>query len=303
MDHLINTAQNLYFNSLAASTHKTYASGVGKLAYFRLSYGLPQSWPIPLEHLLLFIAYCSNNGLAASSVATYISGIGHFHKIHGLSDTTTSFLVVKSLEGLRRIQGGPAQDLRAPITLPLLESLIASLKHVCTNKYEQVLFSAAFSVAFFGLLRVGEFTTPSSNYSGQRLLLVNDVHISDNTMQLCIRWSKTDQYGLSTTISIRATGGLYCPVSNMQIYLKNRTHFSNNHLFVHFNAKSLTRYQFTSVLRKTLQFINAPMFIRSHSFRIGGATYFASQGVSDEQLKSMGRWKSSAYTRYIRLTA
>lgn len=288
---------------MAASTHRTYASGVEKLEYFRQTYDLPQTWPIPLEHLLLFIAHCCNNGLAASSVSTYISGIGHSHKIRGLSDTTTSFLVTKSLEGLRRIQGGQVKDLRAPITLPLLNRLLASLKYVCTNKYEQVLFNAAFSIAFFGLLRVGEFTAPNAKYSGHRLLLLSDVHISNNIMHLCIRWSKTDQCGLSTTLRIHATGGLYCPVNNMQKYLKYRTHTINNHLFVHFNAKTLTRYQFTSVLRKSLLFINAPVFIRSHSFRIGGATYFSSQGVSDEQLKTLGRWKSGAYTSYIRVTA
>jgi hypothetical protein len=39
----------------------------------------------------------------------------------------------------------------------------------------------------------------------------------------------------------------------------------------------------------------------SHSFRIGIATTCAMKGVSDEQIKMSGRWKSDAYDRYIRI--
>ena len=39
---------------------------------------------------------------------------------------------------------------------------------------------------------------------------------------------------------------------------------------------------------------------RSHSFRIGAATWLASKGVLDEAIKHMGRWSSNAFKRYIR---
>jgi hypothetical protein len=39
----------------------------------------------------------------------------------------------------------------------------------------------------------------------------------------------------------------------------------------------------------------------SHSFRIGMATTCAMKGVSDDQIKMYGRWKSDAYARYIRI--
>ena len=37
-----------------------------------------------------------------------------------------------------------------------------------------------------------------------------------------------------------------------------------------------------------------------HSFRIGAATTAARQGLQDCQIKTLGRWESSAYTKYIR---
>ena len=37
-----------------------------------------------------------------------------------------------------------------------------------------------------------------------------------------------------------------------------------------------------------------------HSFRIGAATSAARAGLEDSLIKTMGRWESSAYLRYIR---
>ena len=40
-----------------------------------------------------------------------------------------------------------------------------------------------------------------------------------------------------------------------------------------------------------------------HSFRIGSATSAARVGLEDSLIKSLGRWESSAYQRYIRTLA
>jgi hypothetical protein len=41
--------------------------------------------------------------------------------------------------------------------------------------------------------------------------------------------------------------------------------------------------------------------LTSHSFRIGSATTFAIEGVSDDKIKRLGRWESNACLRYIRI--
>ena len=43
-----------------------------------------------------------------------------------------------------------------------------------------------------------------------------------------------------------------------------------------------------------------PESFSSHSFRIGAATSWAQQGVSDIQMRQLGRWKSNALNKYIR---
>ena len=39
----------------------------------------------------------------------------------------------------------------------------------------------------------------------------------------------------------------------------------------------------------------------THSFRIGAATHAAKMGKSDDEIMTMGRWKSDSYKRYIRI--
>ncbi|KAK2160937.1 hypothetical protein NP493_1618g00010 [Ridgeia piscesae] len=40
---------------------------------------------------------------------------------------------------------------------------------------------------------------------------------------------------------------------------------------------------------------------KGHSFRIGAATAAADSGLSETQIQTMGRWKSSAFKRYVRI--
>ena len=65
-------------------------------------------------------------------------------------------------------------------------------------------------------------------------------------------------------------------------------------LFVHLDGSILTRYQFNSILQKTLVFCDVKDHIRLHSFRIGGATELNRIGVKDNEIKQWSRWASSA---------
>ena len=42
---------------------------------------------------------------------------------------------------------------------------------------------------------------------------------------------------------------------------------------------------------------------KSHYFRIGGASHAHSLGYSNSQIQMLGRWKTSAFLKYIRPTA
>jgi len=81
-----------------------------------------------------------------SSLATSLSAIAYYHKIAGLTDPTSDFLIRKLLQGLAK--SNPSGDQRLPITLPFLQTLISSATQVTSSPYEASLLSAMYSIMF-----------------------------------------------------------------------------------------------------------------------------------------------------------
>ena len=211
------------------------------------------------------------------------------------------------LKGLRR-KNPKTRDIRVPISLKLLKRLIVSLQKVCTSRYEIFLFSAAFSIAFFVMLRVSEVTIKSRSDKVGHTLNFENVSFqkveAQTGLRVLLEISKTDQKHKSVTLAIhKQQDSDICPIQLLQSYLAVRFSGVNgsSKLFVHFDGSGLTRFQFCSVLQKCLRFCNVPLHIRTHSFRIGRATDLAKNGVDEETIKQCGRWSSKSYLRYIRL--
>ena len=76
----------------------------------------------------------------------------------------------------------------------------------------------------------------------------------------------------------------------------------NGSFFCHFNHEKVTRYQVTVILKSALRFLGYnENDYNTHSFRIGAATHAAKMGKSDDEIITMGWWKSDSYKRYIRI--
>ncbi|KAJ8307959.1 hypothetical protein KUTeg_014489 [Tegillarca granosa] len=208
--------------------------------------------------------------------------------------------VNKLLEGLRR--SGKSKDTRAPITLPILTQLPRALVCICFSSYEAKLFHAAFTLAFFGFLRVGEIALSNCKSNSSTVLSISDISIQNSMLKVKIRFSKTDQFGKTTTLYIDSVpSSVVCPVNAMKAYLSVRPAASNI-LFCHSDCKPLTQYQFSSVLKKCLKFLNLPtQQFKSHSFRIGAASLASMKNIPPNVIQSWGRWKSDAYRGYIHI--
>lgn len=289
--------------SLASNTKDTYSIGLQCFESFRDEYKLDKSWPPPFSHIILFMAYLSLKGKAYKTVNCYLAAITFRCKIiepQG-QNFKNHFLVCKMLEGLRRVKG--TKDQRLPITLELLSNIVAKLPAVCSSLYETLLFSAAFTLAYHGFLRVGEIVYTKAGQLHQ-IVAISDVEIlaGNNTqfIRLTLRHSKCDQAGKGTIVDITSTGSPVCPVRHIKRFLDVRSHF-NGPLFCHFNGSCVSRYQFSSVLTKTLRVLGIDSVgYKNHSFRIGAASEWAANGKSEQEIMKMGRWKSGAYKSYIR---
>ena len=165
---------------------------------------------------------------------------------------------------------------------------------------------AACCVAFFGCLRCGEFTVPNQTGYDPAIHLSYDVVIdsklSPSMILLHIKQSKTDVTQEGAQVVLGTTGNDVCPVKALLPYMVIRG-AQPGPLFITADNHYLTQALFRSALHSLLKQVGlcAEQF-NTHSFRIGAATTGDAVGLSETQIKTLGRWKSNAYQRYIRPT-
>lgn len=286
--------------SVSVATKRVYDTGLDRFEDFRRSCNAGSDWPPTLRSVVEFVAYLSTQEMAPSTVKSYLSGISFKCKLNGFADVTQFFIVKKMISGLSRLND--RVDSRLPISPELLVKIIQTLPLVCSSSYESALFAALFSVAYYGFLRVGELVVANKSDFGHALLAHNvSVCDSQDMVQIKLPHSKTDQMGKGVVISLTSNESLTCPVYLVKQYLSLRKQLPGV-FFCHVNSSPVTRFQFSSVLRKSLNAVGVRSErYKSHSFRVGAATFAAMQGFSEEKIKELGRWESRAFKNYIRI--
>ncbi|XP_041377324.1 LOW QUALITY PROTEIN: uncharacterized protein LOC121389741 [Gigantopelta aegis] len=160
--------------SLSTNTHKAHDTGLASFTRFLGRYQLREVWPPPVDNIVNFIALLSISGLSDATARAYTEAISFKCKMLGLQDPTKNFIVVKVLEGMKRVKHRP--DTRLPITSNLLAQLITALPHICSNSYEEKLFTSAYTLAFFGFLRVGELAV-STGKAHNKVIASSDITV------------------------------------------------------------------------------------------------------------------------------
>lgn len=202
------------------------------------------------------------------------------------------------LEGIKHSRP-KVNDARLSITKDLLMAIIRFLPFVCNSNYEIGLFQTAFSVAYHGLLRIGEIA--HSGCHSRHVIRISDVFFIEWSLQVRVVSSKNYQSGIGYLILLQPQPNPeICPCGLMRSYLEGRPPLPGP-LFCHFDGSPLTRYQFVIFLKKTLLRVGVNYkCYSSHSFCIGCATNLSIEGVSDLVIMQLGRWKSDSYKTYIR---
>ena len=287
-------------NSVAPSSFQLYkrAWDLFKqcLIFLEGSSNSTASVPLSVSQVALYVTYLHKHGYAPTSIVSYTSAIGYVHRISNVSDPTTSVLVQKILSSTLKLKS--KFDPRLPITILILQRLIASLTSTVPSYSHRCLLRAMFSVAFFGLMRVGEITMSKDKTVP---LDISQLNLSDSQALITITRFKHNKSMRSVEIPLPAQDlSMICPVRALQEYLNYRG-LESGPLFALANLKPVPREFFIKHLRNTLSFCGFPLDrYKSHSFRIGGASYYAEIGFSDAQIRLLGRWDSDAFLKYIR---
>jgi len=287
---------------LAPSTQQTYRRAWQLYVEFSYIFGLAGlTFPVSISDLSLFIAFLDRKGLAPSTIATYTSAIGYQHKLFGLPDPTSAFVIQKLLQSTRYDR--VTLDSRLPITIPLLIRLCHATTFTIFNLHQRLLFQCMMCVAFWVFLRIGEITGP-----GDKVIQLSDLSFTlqegnaFSAAELVLRWYKHNRCGSPSHVQLSAYNDTrICPVRSLLLYLQQRVP-KQGPLFMFSDGVTVSRTWFDNQLNKAVNFCGVdPTRYKGHSFRIGAATWAAAQGWSDAQIRHQGRWRSDAFRKYIRL--
>ena len=263
------------------------------------------SLPISATMLALFIAFLFDRNYAPSTVNTYVSSLGYSHKLYNLPNPARVFFVAQMLKGYSKV--GFRLDSRLPITLPILHKLIVAFDSVTRTPYEAALYKAMVSLAFHAFLRVGEMTTRPGSHDGLSLQLHQLTEMVDSTrtvvaFKLTFLHYKHSYNQPAFSIIIHRCDS-FCPVQILLKFLQTRG-TAPGPLFISGNGLAISRDNFCQYLHRALVHCKLDSSrYKGHSFRIGAASHAAAQGLSDSQIRILGRWKSNAFLRYIRVNS
>ena len=280
--------------ALATTSLQVYQTALTQYLHFCIQVGVH---PYPLQERVVELFSTSlARRVGYKTIKAYLYGIqfhgnirGHHHKITDMP--RLGYL----LRGIRRTQGSRhSRSRRRPITLTHINTVYEHVDRI-HHKEDASMLKAAITVAYFGMLRVSEYTSTNAHtYDAERNLMRQDIYAMQHMVMVHIKSSKTEPFRVGVSIRIAATSHTICPVRWVRVYLQSWKE-SYGPLFTFRSGRYLVRNDIAKLMTNSLAGTN----INTHSFRAGGATNLANLGVPDYVIQIMGRWRSDAYKRYL----
>jgi hypothetical protein len=292
LDCLDNRALALQVLAIERSTAKGYATGARDYIRFCLSHSLPID-PTP-KTLARYIAYTSR---FISSGPHYLSGARHFLSvIYPDFDANRAHpLVQATIRGSRKVRADPVRRKQAlrPFHLSLFLRTADD-----SGSYDDLLFVTILSCGFYACHRMGELVQKDdrSLFDYRKIIKRASLSFSDGRAQYHLPYHKADPFYRGTDILL-GSHKIACPVQLLHRYISRRdaVHGCRSPLFLTELGLHPTRRWFDKRFFTILD-----RSFGGHSPRAGGATFYASLGLSEDIIQALGRWSSVAWKIYIR---
>ena len=227
-----------------------------------------------------------------------MSAIGYIHRISNITDPSNSILVKKCINGVRSRGNSRGTDRkRLPIDQVSLSKLCIAAAQCLSNPITTLAFQTLCCVMFFGLFRVSELL--GDKRLGIPYIAWKDLEIFEDRIIINLQSYKHSREAAKVILEKQLKRSI-CPIRKLnKLFTFSRS--KDYAVFRSEKGKPITKNTFASMLRKCSLTAGFDKPFLSHCFRIGGATEAAKQGKSEIQIKSLGRWKSNAYNKYVRL--
>ena len=262
----------------------------------------PNSWE---DRLILFVGHLIQKSRKSTTIRSYVSAIRAVLAADGITLNENKFLL-SSLTRACKLTNDKVK-IRLPIQKGMLSILVKEVDDYYSQKSQPflaTLYSAMFTAAFYGMLRVGEVT------SGSHPIQARDVHIAANKCKILFILRSLKTHGKESKPQMVKISSLKefnvgaCPFRRLKAYLAVRGGFKMEEepFFIFADGSPVAPWNARSTLKKMIQRCNLPNNAYDfHSFRVGQATSLMNSGkYSVETIKKLGRWKSNAVFLYLR---
>ena len=238
------TIWTLFSSGLAPSTRTMYSAAVRRYTSFCGSHNM-MAFPLSEYVLCCFVAHLFSSSVAPRSIRSYLSALRYYQVALLLPDPLLSTMprLTYVLRGAQRCQQWRGTHSRLPVTPNILWAIYRLWSHLGVS-YDRVMLWAAFCLAFFGFLRAGEFTCPSTSAFTSRMLARADISVDSREnpsyLTVLLRQIKTDLFSNGVTIHLHRIDDVLCPVAVVLAYLAIRPP-EPGPLFLFRNGSTLSR--------------------------------------------------------------
>ena len=248
-----------------------------------------------MPSLIAYITHLHKSGKKPATITSYLAALGTYQKLLFDVDPTKSFLINRSLKGLRKISLSSPGLL--PIRFQLLANMLQELHHLNLDLFLRILSKAIFLLAYHGCFRIGELVWSQSLKHTLTISCVNLTH-APKAIEITLPSFKHSVDPVE--IVLPATHTIHCPFNALKDYLTIRPRVMGP-LFVSAKGQPVKRELVAKVMKMALSpLVHDTSRFNTHSFRIGRTTDLASVGTPDSVIRETGRWRSDAFKAYIK---
>ena len=306
--YITSVLEKLNNNQTRESTANNYLCIWRKLNKFLLSLDNKtlNTWE---EKTALFWAYLVDNGVQSSTLKSYFSAIKHILKLDGYQWDDNKVLLSSLVRSCKLVND--RVKTRLPIQKGLLEMLLFEIErrynNISPQPYLIILYKAIFSLACYGMLRVGELSL------GNHTIKACNIHVGNNKDKILIilysskthgKESRPQKVKISALPSMKSNQKkIFCPFKIIVQYMRVRGDYTseNEQFFIFSDGSPVRPHHIRKLLRELLEKLNLDSALYDvHSFRGGRTSDLAKFGYSIDRIKSMDRWRSNAVYRYLK---
>jgi hypothetical protein len=246
--------------------------------------------------------------LQGSTLRVYVSALRSVHV-----DLNLRTEVFESAHTQRLINSAinlfPArkESQRLPLTRDVLLKVISPAATAEESTVNRLNANAAFTMAFAGFMRMGEFTHKEGDLKDhakfkeenltRRCITYSE---ADDHYTLFLPRSKTDYDNTGVRIVIAAADDDACLLRHMKSLLQSNDRDLNAPL-LRLTSGAFTRERALEILSRRLKRVGIdPKDFKGHSFRKGAAQEAYKYCMSEDQIQILGRWSSDTVRRYFK---